>query len=83
MMALETCHASVAFDIEGANLALVSFSLSSNQEENVTVVPVYMLFLCQLALSFWEILLIHPVNTSTKKYTICLTESETWNTSTS
>jgi hypothetical protein len=36
MMALETCHGSVALDIEGAKLALVSLSLSSYHEENVT-----------------------------------------------
>jgi len=36
MMALETCHASVALDIEGAKLALVSLSLSSYRGENVT-----------------------------------------------
>ena len=29
VMALETCHASVALDIEGAKLALVSLSISS------------------------------------------------------
>ena len=33
---LQTCHVSVALDIEGAKLALVSLSLSSNCGENVT-----------------------------------------------
>jgi len=36
MMALETCHASVALYIEGAKLALVSLSLSSYHGENAT-----------------------------------------------
>jgi len=36
MMALETGHASVAIDIEGAKLALVSLSLSCYRGENVT-----------------------------------------------
>ena len=36
MMALETCHASVALDIECAKLAIVSLSLSSYRGENVT-----------------------------------------------
>jgi len=35
-MALEICHASEAQDIEDAKLALVSLSLSSYREENVT-----------------------------------------------
>jgi len=37
IVALTTYHASVAQDIEGAKLALVSLSLSSYLRENVTV----------------------------------------------
>jgi len=36
MMALETCQDSLALDIEGAKLVLVSLSLSSYCGENVT-----------------------------------------------
>ena len=75
MMALETCHASVALSIEGVKLALISLSISSHHVENVTACATEaqrLLSVCQLALFLWENLLILPVNTSTEIFIIFL-----------
>jgi len=60
MMALETCHASVALDIEAEKLALVSLSLSFYHGENVTACATDAQFIIKLMQSGYAL----PVSTS-------------------
>ena len=88
MLAFEICHASVALDIEGRTLALVSLSLFSYCKENVTDwVTKAQLMQSGYAHSVQTgslqgNLLIHPMNISIIKRTTCLLELEKRNTST-